>query len=158
KTGHLLDPGTHSLGIRKERDAILHVPKSLDRERPAPLVLYLHGAGGPRQRGTQQFTEASEEHGFLLLFPISEGPTWDAIRGDYGPDVRMIDDALSRTFAASRVDAERLALSGFSDGATYSLGLGLSNGDLFKSVLAFSPGFVPPGSKPQGKPRVFISH
>jgi phospholipase/carboxylesterase len=38
------------------------------------------------------------------------------------------------------------------------LGLGLSNGDLFDSVLAFSPGFIPPGSNPTGKPRIFISH
>jgi predicted esterase len=31
------------------------------------------------------------------------------------------------------------------------------NGDLFRRVLAFSPGFVIPG-KPHGKPRFFISH
>ena len=31
------------------------------------------------------------------------------------------------------------------------------NGDLFPRVLAFSPGFVPPG-RPSGRPEVFITH
>ena len=35
--------------------------------------------------------------------------------------------------------------------------LGLINGDLFSSVVAFSPGFVIDGA-PHSKPRIFISH
>ena len=46
---------------------------------------------------------------------------------------------------------------GFSDGASYSISLGLLNGDLFTHVMAFSPGFVTEGSR-RGKPRFFISH
>jgi predicted esterase len=34
-----------------------------------------------------------------------------------------------------KFDSQRIALSGFSDGASYALGLGLANGDLFDSVL-----------------------
>jgi predicted esterase len=96
--------------------------------------------------------------GFLLLSPASEGITWDAIRGAYGHDVRTLDEVLKRTFAARLVNASRIALAGFSDGASYALGLGLPNPDLFSSVLAFSPGFIPDGSKPTGKARVFVSH
>jgi len=55
------------------------------------------------------------------------------------------------------VDLTRLAIGGFSDGASYGLSVGLANGDLFTHVLAFSPGFmVPPALV--GKPRIFISH
>ena len=158
KTANALGPGAHPLGIRSTRDAILYVPKTLDTSRPAALLVYLHGAGGPRQEGTQRMVSAADEHGFALLSPVSGEMTWDAIRGSYGPDVRMIDDALKATFAAIQTDPRRIALSGFSDGASYALGLGLSNGDLFKSVLAFSPGFIPPGANPAGKPRVFVSH
>ena len=49
-------------------------------------------------------------------------------------------------------------MSGFSDGASYGLGLGVANGELFNAVLAFSPCFVPPGGGAQGKPRIFVSH
>ena len=53
--------------------------------------------------------------------------------------------ALEQVFARHAVDAGHLAIGGFSDGASYALGLGLANGDFFRDVLAFSPGFVPPG-------------
>jgi predicted esterase len=51
----------------------------------------------------------------------------------------------------------RIAIGGFSDGATYALSLGLINGDLFRRVVAFSPGFVVEGM-PRGTPQFFISH
>ena len=37
------------------------------------------------------------------------------------------------------------------------LSLGLINGDFFKSIVAFSPGFVISGDL-HGQPRIFISH
>lgn len=153
-----IEPGAHPLGLRSERDAILYVPGSAQLKQPAPLLVYLHGAGGPRPQETQRMQAAADDHGFILLSPASEDATWDAIRGNYGSDVRTIDEALARTFAKLPVDPKRLALAGFSDGASYGLGLGLSNGDFFPSVLAFSPGFIPIGTKPSGKPKVFVSH
>jgi phospholipase/carboxylesterase len=158
KNTSTLEPGAHPLGIRAERDAILYIPTSLTTDRPSPLLVYVHGAGGPRQSEKERMTKAADDHGFILLSPSSEDATWDAIRGEYGSDVRIIDKALARTFDACRIDPRRIALSGFSDGATYALGLGLSNSDFFKSVLAFSPGFIPAGSKVNGSPRIFISH
>ena len=52
---------------------------------------------------------------------------------------------------------KRIALGGFSDGATYAISLGLINGDLAQSIVAFSPGFVINGET-HGQPRIFISH
>jgi phospholipase/carboxylesterase len=42
-------------------------------------------------------------------------------------------------------------------GASYALSLGLTNGDLFKRVIAFSPGFMAPAEQ-RGKSPIFISH
>jgi phospholipase/carboxylesterase len=53
---------------------------------------------------------------------------------------------------------KRVGVCGFSDGASYALGLGLANGDLFRSVMAFSPGFLPEGFEAIGRPRLFLSH
>jgi phospholipase/carboxylesterase len=150
-------PGATPLGLRDRRDAILYVPKSLPAG-PAPLLVYLHGATGDQQQGVRRMGPFADQLGFVLLSPGSEDGTWDAIRGAYGPDVRFIDRALDRAFASCAVDPGRIAVSGFSDGASYALGLGLSNGDLFKQVIAFSPGFIPGGWDAQGRPRVFISH
>jgi phospholipase/carboxylesterase len=55
------------------------------------------------------------------------------------------------------VDASRLAVGGFSDGASYALSLGVTNGDLFTHVIAFSPGFLAPAGK-HGSPALFVSH
>jgi predicted esterase len=144
--------------MRRERDALFYVPKSADAAQGAPLMVYLHGATGSEQQGIKRLSGFADQMGFLLLSPASEGGTWDAIRGGYGTDARNIDRAMARVFAMRKVDGRRIGLSGFSDGASYALGLGLANGDLFGSVLAFSPGFIPSGSSRKGTPRVFISH
>jgi len=68
-----------------------------------------------------------------------------------------MDRALERVFETVSVDPARMAVGGFSDGASYAVSLGLLNGDLFRRVVAFSPGFIVNGP-PQGTPRFFISH
>ena len=116
----------------------------------------LHGAGRDAQRMRSTFSLA-DEFGLVIVAPDSRGQTWDAIEGRIGPDVGFIDAALRSVFAHVRVNPAHLALAGFSDGASYALGLGLANGDLFSHVIAFSPGFVT-SSLRRGKPSVFISH
>ncbi|MCW2618243.1 MAG: phospholipase [Modestobacter sp.] len=151
-------PGTHPLGLEAVRDALLHVPPTVLPGAAAPLVLTLHGAGGDAEAGLALLRPLAEERGLLLLAPASRGTTWDAIRGSYGPDAALIDRALARVFAAFAVDASRVAVAGFSDGASYALGLGLANGDLLRKIVAFSPGFVPPRGRREGAPLVFVSH
>lgn len=149
-------PGEHGLGVEQERDSILYVPPSAG-DGPVPLVVSLHGAGGRARHGLDLLRGGADEHGFAVLAPASRGSTWDAVRDGYGPDVDVLDRSLRRAFELLRVDPERIAVAGFSDGASYALGLGLANGDLFGGVLAFSPGFVPPAGR-TGTPRVFVSH
>ena len=156
--GKGLEPGVHPLELRRQRDTLLYVPKLAHPEEPAPLVVYLHGATGSEQQGIRRMGSLAEELGFLLLSPASADGTWDGIQGAYGMDVRVIDVGLKRTFETQRVDAKRIAVCGFSDGASYALGLGLSNGDLFSAVMGFSTGFIPPGGNTTGKPRLFMSH
>jgi predicted esterase len=149
-------PGVTALNLRAERDSLVYVPASAPD--PAPLVLYLHGATGNEQQGIRRLRALADEFGFLVLSPASREGTWDAIRSAYGADVRLIDDALAKVFAQRRIDPGKIAVCGFSDGASVALGLGLSNGDLFRAVMAFSPGFIPSGSEDNGTPRIFISH
>ena len=57
----------------------------------------------------------------------------------------FIDRALQTTFRRFAVDAGRLALSSFSDGASYALSLGLTNGALFTHTIALDPVEAPGG-------------
>jgi phospholipase/carboxylesterase len=147
--------GLHTIGLGGRRDGLLRVPPGEDGAAPAPLVVMLHGAGG-HAAGTLRLIEDAAP-GALILAPESRGPTWDVIGGAYGPDVAFLDAALRALFARRRVDPRRVALAGFSDGASYALSLALGNGDLFTHALAFSPGFAAP-PEPVGRPRVFVSH
>lgn len=150
--------GLHPLGLEDRRDAFLYVPATYRADRPAPLVLMLHGAGGSGRPHLQHLQSLADDNGLILLAPDSRLQSWDIIvQRDYGPDVAFLDRALAWTFERYAVDPARIAAEGFSDGATYALSLGITNGDLFTHVIAFSPGFMSPGGQ-EGEPRIFISH
>ena len=149
--------GLQPLGLDEPRDGLLYVPAGYEPRRAAPLVLMLHGAGGDPHGGLDPFLRLADEHGLILVAPASRGRTWDRVLGRYGPDVRTVDRTLARSFSRVHVDRSRLAVAGFSDGASYALSLGMTNGDLFTHVIAFSPGFAAPGPR-QGRPRLFVTH
>jgi phospholipase/carboxylesterase len=79
------------------------------------------------------------------------------VRAEFGPDVRGIDAALAWAFGVVPADPAKLTLAGFSDGATYTLGLGRANGDLFSRLVAFSPGFLMDVTEVQ-RPGIVVSH
>jgi phospholipase/carboxylesterase len=149
--------GAQSLGIGGARDGILYIPRTYERTQPAPLLVLLHGAGGNGRGQSAAFQDLAEAAGLLLLSPDSRARTWDVLMGDYGPDIEYIDRALEQVFDRFNVSPERLAVGGFSDGASYALSLGLTNGDLFLHIVAFSPGFMAP-AQARDKPRVYVSH
>ncbi len=157
KTEDAAAVGLHPLGLGGRRDGLLYVPAGYRSDRPAPLVLLLHGAGGDAEHGLAPLRRMADSAGLILLAPTSGRQTWDVILGGFGPDVAFVDRALAHIFGRCAVDPTRLAVGGFSDGASYALSLGLTNGDLFTHVLAFSPGFMAPGD-PRGRPRLFLSH
>ena len=140
-------------------DGYLYVPAGYRAEDPVPLVLLLHGAGEDARDGLAQLRGSADAAGLILLALSSRGPTWDSIlgHGRYGPDVAAIDRALEHAFSRCAVDPARVAIGGYSDGASYALSLGIANGDLFSHVLAFSPGFLSPVGQ-AGSPRISVSH
>lgn len=154
-----IGPGEHALGLGGDRDGVLIVPKGYSPNTPAALALMLHGAGGSGRRVSSLFSVAAEL-GVIVLAPESRSGTWDAIASGYGPDVAFLNRALEHTFARCAIDARRVAIGGFSDGATYGLSIGLASADLFTHILACSPGFIIPGTTPSSgrRPKIFISH
>ncbi len=149
--------GLHPLGLDGACDGLLFVPAGYQPASPAPLVVMLHGAGGNAHHGLAPFLDAADEAGLILLAPDSRRQTWDVLIRGYGADVAFLDRALVQTFRRYAVDSKRLAIEGFSDGASYALSVGITNGDLFTHVIAFSPGFAAPAEQ-RGAPRLYISH
>ncbi|MHB1133095.1 MAG: alpha/beta hydrolase [Chloroflexota bacterium] len=155
--GGLGPAGQQRLGTGAQPEGVLYVPARYEPGRPAPFALLLHGAGGNGTFGIHPVIEFADAAGLILLAPDSRGRTWDLLLDGYGPDVALIDRLLAKAFAVYAIDPQRLAVGGFSDGASYALSLGLTNGDLFTHVLAFSPGFMAP-AKQRGAPAIYVSH
>lgn len=149
--------GLQQLKLEDKRDGFIYVPAGYQADRAAPLMLMLHGAGGNARQSVPLLQHLADREGLILLVPDSREQTWDIIVGGYGPDVAYIDRALEQTFSRYNIDSTRIAIGGFSDGASYALSLGTTNGDLFTHVIAFSPGFNAP-ARQYGSPALFISH
>jgi phospholipase/carboxylesterase len=147
-----------ALGIAAEgRGGMIQVPSGVPATEPMPFLLFLHGATQNGQGMLRRIGEAASAAGIVVLAPDSRDTTWDAIRGDFADDVVFLNRSLDYVFEHVAVDPTRMAIGGFSDGASYALSLGLANGDLFPRVVACSPGFIIQAPA-RGKPRLFFSH
>jgi phospholipase/carboxylesterase len=155
--------GRTSLGLadggpvgRGGRDGFLFVPHDTTDRRGVPLLILLHGA---TQRAAlfERLIPAADSAGVAILAPDSREMTWDAMRGEFGPDVAFLQRSINLAFDRARIDSCRVVVGGFSDGATYALSLGIRNARAFHGVVAFSPGFIIPAPQPERLP-VFLRH
>ena len=148
-------PGVHELRLGGGRTALMQVAPGGRGGRKA-LLLVLHGAGSGSHDGLYAFRGGWRERGLVMVAPAAMGATWSFLTGP-DRDLRYVDRALQRAFARCPVDPRLVGVGGFSDGATYALTLGVTNGDLFRAVLALSPGGLT-ADRTVGKPRIFIAH
>ncbi|MBS0340800.1 MAG: esterase [Proteobacteria bacterium] len=152
-----LPPGRHGLSFAEGREAVLVVPDDLPVDAPLPLLVMFHGAGGEANRVLPHLVAHARARRFLLLAPQSMYPTWDIVIGGHGPDLERLDAALSRVAEHFPIDPARLAFAGFSDGGSYALSMGLTNGDVASHVIGLSAGFMNAFTQ-MGTPRVFLAH
>ena len=152
-----LPPGRHDLGLFEARDYVLIVPDGIDPAVPTPFMSLFHGGGGSAEKILPILQRHAEERGFLLLVPQSLFPTWDIVIAGNGPDIARLDIGLTEVAARFTLDPTHFAFAGHSDGGSYSLSTGLSNGALVTHILAFSAGFMTVLAQ-EGEPKVFIAH
>jgi len=156
-------------------NAIAYIPASAPAH--APLLVLLHGAGRANAVMVQHFEAEADMRGLVLLAPVSRGVTWDAVsiaeeppsqdsplanrlshRFGSSADARRVEAAIAALEKQVAVDPKRVVLSGFSDGATFALAMGMSRDYPFAAVIAWSPGIAIRTEDPAHGRRVFISH
>jgi phospholipase/carboxylesterase len=142
--------------------AIAYRPRSATAG-PFPLIVLLHGAGGYPPRFLRSME--ADRRGAILLYPHSTGRTWDVLlnaaagRDPWsGRDSARLDQSLADLFSRADIDPSRIVLLGFSDGASYALSLGLANPQLFRTVVALSPGSVLAPERIDPSQRIFVAH
>jgi phospholipase/carboxylesterase len=139
-----------------QRRAILHVPPTYRPGEALPLVIAFHGGGGDASNWVE-YPKRTDAARMIFLAPESQGSTWDVLIRGFGVDVAFVNTAIAETFDRCSIDASRVALMGFSDGATYAIALGLANGDVVRSVIVHSPGNYIDVQR-RGTPGFFFSH
>jgi phospholipase/carboxylesterase len=147
-------PGEHALTLPNGQAARMRVTPGGGAR---ALVVVLHGAGSTPESALDAFRGGWDTPGLVLIAPASKGQTWSILRSEQDVDLESVNLALAGAYERCTIDRRRIAVGGFSDGATYALTLGVSNGDLFPAVIAFSPGGIVAGEQ-RGIPRFFVSH
>jgi phospholipase/carboxylesterase len=152
--------GLQALELGSMRDSYLYVPQGYRFTEPSALMLVLHGSGGHAHHGVELLQSLADEKGIILVAPASLHYTWGEGPSGNTSDMRRLTKALDHVFNRYAVDPARIAIGGFSDGATYAIEVGLANGELFRYVIAFSPHAVASLEvrDPRHSPRIFISH
>ena len=148
-------PGVHAFRLRNGQPTRMRVTPAGGGDRA--LAVVLHGAGESPDGVLRAFQGGWREPGLVLIAPKSKDQTWSLLRSQEDHDLESVNLSLAEAYERCRIDRSRIAVGGFSDGATYALTLGISNGDLFRAIMALSPGGII-GGEQVGVPRVFVSH
>jgi phospholipase/carboxylesterase len=137
--------------------ALAYIPTGVTA--PAPLIVLLHGAGGNARNFLDQFKRAADERRVILLSVQSNGRTWATRKpNERETDVINIRAAIHELTGKGPVDASRTTVMGFSDGASYALSVGMAYPALFRTIVAFSPGYAFAPSRLDTRQRIFIAH
>ncbi|MGD9965055.1 MAG: PHB depolymerase family esterase [Hyphomonadaceae bacterium] len=141
---------------RRARSWIVYAPWRYDPAQPAPVVVLLHGrpsnaAGMAYMTG---MNTVAEENNFIVIYPDGIDNEWNAQFDISASDISLSgrrstlpqDDVgfletLTRDLAEDfNIDASRLYLGGFSNGAFMTYRMACSAGDTFAAFAAVSAG------------------
>jgi pimeloyl-ACP methyl ester carboxylesterase len=142
------DPDFHALGsaMPQAYDEIwgrrfdrghyfLYIPSHLDRTKPAPALVFLHGSGGNFKAYTWLLSKVADERNMILLAPTFGAGNWET-----KPGVHAVMAALRDAARILPLDMTQVHLAGLSNG-----GLGVSriaaseHGAGFRSLIFLSP-------------------
>jgi hypothetical protein len=123
---------------RVERTVYAYAPAAYTPERAWPLLVWLHGGvsqapDGAGRGGVGAFQQQAEARGFLILSPSASGEAawWRPAGTAY---LRRCLEDMTRRY---RVDPDRVAVAGFSDGASACFHLLAHDPEPYACFLAF---------------------
>ena len=108
-----------------------------------PLVIVFHGGGGDGQGMIRftKFNDLAEDENFLVLYPDGENRSWNDGRTApdlkaHSDDVKFIDMLIDEMIAQHYADAEKIFITGISNGAIFSLYLASKLNGKIRAVAA----------------------
>jgi polyhydroxybutyrate depolymerase len=152
----VLTAGSHELSLThqgRERGFIVHVPASYRADRPAPLVLALHGGGGSMDVMARDrlygLVSQSDASGWVVVFPNGHSrfrggrfATWNAgiccggARDSGSDDVGFLREVVTEVQRRLNIDPRRIFATGMSNGGMMSYRLACEASDVFRAIAA----------------------
>lgn len=137
----------HHITIDKlQRDYYIHFPKHSQKNRPLPLLFFMHGGGQnvKKMARSSLLNALADQKHFIVVYPVGVNKHWkDGRRKTYAgesqknvDDVKFIDtliEELSNTYA---INKKKVYITGVSNGGLMTLRLGC---DLSQKLSAIAP-------------------
>lgn len=131
----------------------LHIPPGLDLDHPAPVVLVFHEYTYPvsQTRFQTQFDEIADANGFITVYPVGIGTSWNAgdccgiAVEDQVDETTFVRQLISDLGTVANVDPKRIYATGFSNGAMLAYRLACEMADTIAAIapvegmLVFNP-------------------
>jgi polyhydroxybutyrate depolymerase len=151
--------------------SLFHMPAGYDPNKPAPLVLMLHGYGanGMLQDVIFRFQEIADEEGFFLVAPdgtldSTQKRFWNATDNccDFEhtnvDDVAYLTGLIDETQKRYAIDPKRVYVVGHSNGGAMAYRLACDAADRFAAVVSLAGPFYSSPSKCKPSGPVAIQH
>ena len=124
----------------QERTYYLFVPDGITAEKPAPLLITLHGSGRKGSVLVDKWKGLAAKAGIILAGPESSNSAHWASPQD-GP--RLLHDLVEELKGKHPIDPRRVYLFGHSAGASFALQIGLLESEYFAAVAAHAGALQP---------------
>lgn len=141
------DPDFHALGSAMphvyeaiwglgdgDEQAYVYLPPTVDRTKPSPVLVFLHGSGGNFKAYTWLLSQVADELGLVVVSPGFGLGDW---RKESTPGV--IQRALNEAGRLAVLDPGRRHLAGLSNGGLGVCQAGLALGTEFQTLIFLSP-------------------
>ncbi len=137
--------GTIVTTAGQTREYVLHVPKTYDRTKPAPLVISMHGADNwpSFQMALSQWNPLADEQGFIVVYPAGQGggpKVWHMngleTKRRLAPDIVFISELIDALERSYNIDPARIYANGLSNGGGMTFALSCTLAD---KIAAFGP-------------------
>lgn len=155
-----LAPGDHTRSLvvaGRDRNYLLHVPRSYDAKRPVPVLLAFHG-GGSNAAQMVHFSglnDKADREGFLAVYPNGSGRTEQMLTWNAGnccgyalheriDDVEFVRHVLDDLAKIAKVDSDRVYATGMSNGGMMAYRLA---SELSDRIAAVAPVAGPVGAE-----------
>jgi predicted esterase len=120
----------------RHRHSYVYVPRTLDRTRPAPVLVFFHGSGGNFKAYSWILAEVADRLGFIVVAPTNGFGNWRE-----ADTLDCLDAALRGAEHVAKVDRTRVHVMGLSNGGLAISQLAGAQGARFASLIFLSPVF-----------------